>query len=160
MKIYHYDDITKEFIKETDAKLDPLELEINKKEVFLIPRNATPIKPPTMKKGKACIFDGEKWTHIKDSRGKELYDEDGNKFVVNSLNETFPISSEIPPPKHLLNPKLENGEWKEKADYKTLRRNEYPDILEFIDAFVKNDQTQLQKYIDDCLKVKQKYPKE
>jgi hypothetical protein len=36
---------------------------------------------------------------------------------------------------------------------------EYPSIYDYIDAVVKNDQTQLQEYIDKCNAVKLKYPK-
>lgn len=40
------------------------------------------------------------------------------------------------------------------------RTSEYPPIQEYVDAIVKNDQQQLQAYIDACLAVKTKYPKE
>jgi len=43
--------------------------------------------------------------------------------------------------------------------YKELRFNEYPDFKDYLDGIVKGDQEQIQKYIDDCLAVKQKYPK-
>jgi hypothetical protein len=43
--------------------------------------------------------------------------------------------------------------------YKTQRSNEYPDFLEYLDGVVKGDQAQIDKYIADCLAVKQKYPK-
>lgn len=43
--------------------------------------------------------------------------------------------------------------------YKFSRAAEYPPMTEYIDAMVKNDQAQLQAYIDACLAVKIKYPK-
>ena len=43
--------------------------------------------------------------------------------------------------------------------YKFSRAAEYPPMTEYIDAIVKNDQAQLQAYIDACLAVKIKYPK-
>ena len=43
--------------------------------------------------------------------------------------------------------------------YKFSRAAEYPPMTEYIDAVVKNDQVQLQAYIDNCLAVKAKYPK-
>jgi hypothetical protein len=43
--------------------------------------------------------------------------------------------------------------------YKEKRRAEYPPIEDYLDGIVKNDQAQIQKYIDDCLAVKAKYPK-
>lgn len=39
------------------------------------------------------------------------------------------------------------------------RAAEYPDFREYLDGIVKGDQTQIDKYINDCLAIKQKYPK-
>lgn len=44
------------------------------------------------------------------------------------------------------------------ADYVALRTGEYPPIEEYIDGVVKDDQAQIQSYIDACLAVKAKYP--
>jgi hypothetical protein len=43
---------------------------------------------------------------------------------------------------------------------KSNRANEYPDFKEYLDGIVKGDQAQIDKYIADCLAVKDKYPKE
>ena len=43
--------------------------------------------------------------------------------------------------------------------YVKKRLVEYPSIYDYIDAIVKNDQVQLQEYIDKCNAVKLKYPK-
>ena len=43
--------------------------------------------------------------------------------------------------------------------YISKRVNEYPPITDYLDGVVKGDQVQIQKYIDDCLAVKAKYPK-
>ena len=45
-------------------------------------------------------------------------------------------------------------------DYKQKRAREYPSYLEYLDGIVKGDQTQIQKYIDDCKAVKLKYQKQ
>ncbi len=39
------------------------------------------------------------------------------------------------------------------------RQAEYPSFIDYIDGIVKNDQAQIQAYIDACLTVKAKYPK-
>jgi len=39
------------------------------------------------------------------------------------------------------------------------RSLEYPDFKNYLDGIVKGDQNQIQKYINDCLAVKAKYPK-
>lgn len=44
-------------------------------------------------------------------------------------------------------------------DYASLRKREYPPIADYVDGVVKGDQAQINKYIADCLAVKQKYPK-
>ena len=45
-------------------------------------------------------------------------------------------------------------------EIKAKRANEYPDFKEYLDGIVKGDQEQIDKYIADCLAVKDKYPKE
>lgn len=44
-------------------------------------------------------------------------------------------------------------------DYKQKRAREYPPAADYLDGIVKGDQAQIQKYINDCLAVKVKYPK-
>ena len=43
--------------------------------------------------------------------------------------------------------------------YKEKRKAEYPPIVDYLDGIVKDDQAQIDKYIADCLAVKEKYPK-
>jgi hypothetical protein len=43
--------------------------------------------------------------------------------------------------------------------YIAKRASEYPSITDYLDGVVKGDQTQINKYIADCLAVKAKYPK-
>lgn len=40
------------------------------------------------------------------------------------------------------------------------RRAEYPDFKDYIDGLVKGDTAQMQAYIDECLAVKARYPKQ
>ena len=44
--------------------------------------------------------------------------------------------------------------------YAELRAAEYPPMEDYLDAIVKGDEEQKQAYIDACLAVKAKYPKE
>ena len=46
------------------------------------------------------------------------------------------------------------------TEYQRLRAVEYPDFRDYLDAIVKDNQQQLQAYIDACLEVKAKYPKQ
>lgn len=43
--------------------------------------------------------------------------------------------------------------------YQRLRALEYPPITDYPDGIVKEDKSQVDKYIADCLAVKEKYPK-
>jgi len=49
-------------------------------------------------------------------------------------------------------------QWDNRS-YAEKRAAEYPDYRDYLDAIVKGDDVQKQKYIDDCLAVKAKYPK-
>ena len=49
--------------------------------------------------------------------------------------------------------------WVDPNAYKAKRASEYPPITDYLDGVVKSDQTQIDKYIADCLAVKAKYPK-
>lgn len=64
MDIYHYDPITKEYTGATKARLDPLELEINKKEVWLLPACATFDAPPTEGEGVKIIMSDAGWNVV------------------------------------------------------------------------------------------------
>ena len=43
--------------------------------------------------------------------------------------------------------------------YQELRAREYPPVADYLDGIAKADDLQVQKYIDECLAVKAKYPK-
>lgn len=73
MNIYKFDEKTKEYIGSAPVLLDPLETAMQKKDVFLIPANATTAKPPAKKEGYARIWDGSKWEHIEDHRGQKYW---------------------------------------------------------------------------------------
>lgn len=47
----------------------------------------------------------------------------------------------------------------ESQAYISKRSAEYPPITDYLDGVVKGNQTQIDKYIADCLAVKAKYPK-
>jgi hypothetical protein len=57
-----------------------------------------------------------------------------------------------------------SGWWEaqNKADrtYVDKRKSEYPPATDYLDGIVKGDQTQIDKYISDCLAIKEKFPKE
>lgn len=80
MKVYLYDEETKEYKGEEEALLDPLETELQGKNIYLLPANASFDKPEVKKKdGYVVGFDVEKkkWTLIPDYRGKSYYTKNG-----------------------------------------------------------------------------------
>jgi len=44
--------------------------------------------------------------------------------------------------------------------YSDKRKESYPPATDYLDGVVKGDQGQIDKYIADCLAIKEKYPKE
>lgn len=64
------------------------------------------------------------------------------------------------PSKEVLYAEVErlNNEYISK-EYQRLRVAEYPPMADYLDGIVKNDQEQIQAYIDACQAVKDKYPK-
>lgn len=55
--------------------------------------------------------------------------------------------------------KLEQLKEAMNIDCRKLRAEEYPDQLEYLDGIVKNDQDQINSYIQSCQEIKNKYPK-
>ena len=71
MQVYKYDEQTKEYIGTEQALIDPLETELQGKEIYLLPANAT-FEKPNLQEGFASVFNG-KWENIEDNRGKEYW---------------------------------------------------------------------------------------
>jgi hypothetical protein len=69
-------------------------------------------------------------------------------------NDTPPIAKE-----EILAKQTELQTEYDAQDYARKRKAEYPDIYDYMDGIVKNDQTQIDKYIADAQAVKSKYPK-
>lgn len=77
-------------------------------------------------------------------------DANGNAIFSNTKPYTW---SEVNAEKTLLQIEYDAKEYQRK------RQAEYPPMADYLDAIVKGDDTQKQKYIDDCKAVKEKYPK-
>jgi hypothetical protein len=45
------------------------------------------------------------------------------------------------------------------TQYQRDRQQEYPPMADYLDGIVKGNQAQIDKYIADCLEIKQKHPK-
>ena len=64
MKFYLYDEKTKQFIKEQEGYLDPLETKAQGKNVYIVPPFSTTEKPnlSNLKDNEILVFNGNKWT--------------------------------------------------------------------------------------------------
>ena len=71
MQVYKYDEQTKEYIGTEQALINPLESELQGKEIYLLPANAT-FEKPNLQEGFASVWNG-KWENIEDNRGKEYW---------------------------------------------------------------------------------------
>ena len=72
MKIYKFDPETKEYKATENAMLDPLESQLQQKEVYLIPANSTTIAPAE-KQGCVPVWNGEGWDMVEDHRKQEYW---------------------------------------------------------------------------------------
>ena len=63
MKFYLYDEKTKQYIKEQEGYLDPLETKAQGKNVYLVPPFSTTEKPnlTSLKDNEILVFKGDKW---------------------------------------------------------------------------------------------------
>ena len=73
MNVYKYDELTKEFIGVETALLDPLESQVQGKDVFLLPANSTFTAPLVVKEGYTQVFKNDVWNYVEDNRGKEYW---------------------------------------------------------------------------------------
>lgn len=71
--IYKYDEKTKEYIGAGTTMLDPLETKLQGKNIYLLPKNATFIKPKEVEDGYVNVWDGGLWKRTEDNRGKEYW---------------------------------------------------------------------------------------
>ena len=63
MKFYLYDEKTKQFLKEQEGYLDPLETKAQGKDVYIVPPFSTTEKPnlTSLKDNEILVFKGDKW---------------------------------------------------------------------------------------------------
>lgn len=85
MEIYHYSFLTKELIGLSTADTDPMS-----PEDFLIPANATDIKPPVCENQQIACFIGNEWIVYDDYRGFVYYTSDGEQHVITEIGVVPP----------------------------------------------------------------------
>lgn len=88
---YLYDEKTKEYKSDVNAQLDPLESEKASKNIYLLPANATWLKP-IPKDGCVPVWNGETWDAVEDHRKQEYWlPEDKYGAPAREMNELGPL---------------------------------------------------------------------
>ena len=133
MKFYLYDEKTKQFIKEQEGYLDPLETKAQGKNVYLVPPFSTTEKPnlTSLKDNEILVFNGNKWTveqefyvgKIVDCQGERVskYVTDNN-LTFEPCDEGFKIV-EKPAPKEKTLDELKEEKHAELKSIMQTRRN-------------------------------------
>ena len=93
--------------------------------------------------------------HYKDSNNK-LFGFEGNQDVPAGLVEITKLEAEVIGKQNF---EAQKEIAIASMDYVRQRLTAYPELGQFVDAWVKNDEAALEEYRQACLAVKAKYPK-
>lgn len=89
--VYKYDEKTKEYLGKAEALLDPLETQLQQKEIYLLPADAT-FFSPNLQQGYVSVFKEGAWENIEDNRGKEYWlPEDKYGAPAREMKELGPL---------------------------------------------------------------------
>ena len=90
MLVYKFDE-KGVFVGTDETELDPLESEMQGKEIYLLPPNST-FDAPEERKGFASVWNGETWEQVEDNRGYEYWLEgDTYGAPARMMNELGPL---------------------------------------------------------------------
>ena len=135
MKFYLYDEKTKQFLKEQEGYLDPLETKSQGKDVYIVPPFSTTEKPnfTILKDNEILVFKGDKWQteqefyvgKIVDCQGERVlkYVTD-NDLTFEKCDDGFKIV-EKPAPKEKT---LEELKEEKHAELKQIMRNKRQNV--------------------------------
>ena len=88
MKIYNYDPITFIYTSSQNADLDPEETKQQGKDIYLIPANATTLKPPAAQADKVRVWQENQWELVSDYRTNYYkVDLDLDVLEINEIGE-------------------------------------------------------------------------
>jgi len=93
--------------------------------------------------------------HYKNSNN-EVFGFEANQTVPSGLVEITKLEAEVLGRQNF---EIEKEAQIAQLDYVRQRVTAYPELGQFVDAWVKNDEAALEEYRQACLAVKAKYPK-
>ena len=129
MQVYKYDEQTKEYIGAEQALINPLESELQGKEIYLLPANAT-FEKPNLQDGFASVWNGTQWENIEDNRGKEYWlDTDSFGTSAHTMKElgAFPAGAVFTAPAK----SIEQLKQDKLLEFKSIRDNEEVKPIEY-----------------------------
>ena len=87
MDIYQFHPKTREFVRKTKAKLDPLETKKRGEDVYLLPSDATFEPPLDAGENEVCILDKvtKEMKLVPDYRGVVYWSPDGSKHCITEI---------------------------------------------------------------------------
>ena len=81
MLVYRYGKDTHEFLYSEPTVLDPLETELQNKNIWMLPANATFVAPPTPNSGYTVCWNGTEWEQVEDHRPQRGF---GGEVLANT----------------------------------------------------------------------------
>ncbi|MFH1984769.1 MAG: phage tail assembly chaperone [Pseudomonadota bacterium] len=80
-------------------RLDPLESQKQKRDIYLMPAQCTIVPPPSIGIGEAAVWTGGSWSTLVDKRGVYYSKQTGRKVMVDAVGfEPDPGWTDRPPP--------------------------------------------------------------
>ena len=136
---YKFSEDTKEFLYKEEAFLDPLESELQGKNIYLLPADST-FTPCNLeeKEKQAIVWNGSEWVYVEDHRQKR----DSGGVIIESSGTPFWIEGDTwqsqphyvkelgPLPENAILVKPEKTEEEIKADMQTEYTNYIQNILD------------------------------
>lgn len=135
MKYYSFNSISKIHEGEFEARLNPLETKKKKKNIHLLPADATWEKPKgTLKEKEVFVFEKGKWIIKKNYSGQKYYTIDNNKLFIEekAIQDFEDIKDKIleGPDNDLIKPKWNGKKWIEGVTQKELDKKEKEKLIQ------------------------------
>jgi hypothetical protein len=116
MQLYHYDPSTGEYLRESVARLDPLESKLRQEDIYLIPANATSDPPPDAGEQETAVYRDGRWDVVDDFRGRSYWvPETGTEVTIRDLGAIDGNLVATPPPEGMFKPQWDGTRWLETA---------------------------------------------